>query len=252
MRTKKGEAIQFFDFADEKPQDRQKVWVLMDGSTRKAPVPAVFHTPSIEDKKYEWKEGTFEQWGDRWPDEARPQTKWAPYIVPGVDHGVDPLQLRHVGYDEHRLKVDFPSNGEMVLATEWAQQNDEMRTNGILKMLIPSPTQRDAKVAATIIQWLGTNVGGAFLNRVFRKDSGMADFHSGAVGFRMRSDVRQKQDEDRALMREMLLFIEKNVPGIKKAAPTDDNYLILQTLNNARRFAGLPVYDIERPAEEPA
>ena len=67
----------------------------------------------------------------------------------------------NVGYDDHRLDQHNPR--ELVFAHEWQKENSMW---AIVNELIPDATRRDHKVAATIIQWLGTNVGMGFLQKV--------------------------------------------------------------------------------------
>lgn len=70
-------------------------------------------------------------------------------------------------------------NPEAIYAAEWRKFQRQWRGCGLLPLLlspdgyrnalgevIPVPvSRRDAAVAATIIQWLGTNVGRGFVNR---------------------------------------------------------------------------------------
>lgn len=63
---------------------------------------------------------------------------------------------------------------EKVFALQWQQENDRQHTP-LLAWLLgdgtkPSPIdEREASVAATIIQWLGSPVGADFLYTVFKK-----------------------------------------------------------------------------------
>jgi len=78
--------------------------------------------------------------------------------------------IKHEGFYANRLNTDNPR--EVAFAEEWYLQNDR-RTgalNGTLAWLlgiggkpIQKITQHDASVAATVIQWLGSNVGFSFL-----------------------------------------------------------------------------------------
>ena len=81
----------------------------------------------------------------------------------------DSKLLEHVGYESQR--VVFASSGmdllERVLAFRWMERNND--TWCILDRLVCTDdnprgaTQRDAEVAATVIQWLGTAVGYSFM-----------------------------------------------------------------------------------------
>jgi hypothetical protein len=97
--------------------------------------------------------------------------------------------ISHVGHDSHRRST---SVAEDVFAEMWEKKNE--RKGGInfglgyLELLLNDPpssmgivedrkkprpwrdiSQRDAMVAATVIQWLGTNCGGAFLDECERE-----------------------------------------------------------------------------------
>ena len=85
--------------------------------------------------------------------------------------------LEHVGYMSHRTIWGHPSALlERSFSHEWLRQNRE--PEHFLTLLLESyfdddgldgrripVTERDAHVAATVIQWLGTNVGLSFLTR---------------------------------------------------------------------------------------
>ena len=79
--------------------------------------------------------------------------------------------IKHEGRSTHRFD-DNPL--ERVFADEWKEMNDgEGRGHGILAYLLAENpnrprnevSDRDAEVAATVIQWLGSNVGQCFLSR---------------------------------------------------------------------------------------
>lgn len=78
--------------------------------------------------------------------------------------------LEHVGYEAQRIVFESSPMDrlERVLAFRWMERNQEEWC--ILDRLVCNPpenpvgaTQRDAEVAATVIQWLGTAVGYSFL-----------------------------------------------------------------------------------------
>lgn len=55
---------------------------------------------------------------------------------------------------------------EKALADRWEDDNPPVGSRGtqpVLNALIPDCTQRDASVAATVVQWMGSQVGFAFL-----------------------------------------------------------------------------------------
>lgn len=89
--------------------------------------------------------------------------------IPGGIQKADPLE--HVGFESQR--VVFASSSmdmlERILAFRWMEENKAEWCT--LDRLVHNQedghgaTQRDAEVAATVIQWLGTAVGYSFLKR---------------------------------------------------------------------------------------
>lgn len=84
--------------------------------------------------------------------------------IPGGIQKAEPLA--HVGFEAQR--VVFPSGDlERTFAFRWVERNREEWC--LLDRLLSTEadprgaTERDAKVAATVIQWLGTNVGFGFI-----------------------------------------------------------------------------------------
>ncbi len=78
--------------------------------------------------------------------------------------------IRHEGKSTHRLK-DNPL--EAAFADEWTKQNNPSHSgSGTLAYLMGDGTHpgvvsdRDAMIAATVIQWLGSPVGQRFLIEV--------------------------------------------------------------------------------------
>lgn len=93
------------------------------------------------------------------------------------------LPVEHRSLQQRRLKNHGHVNPEAIYAAEWKQMNREWR-NLLGLILAPEDgprdlltqqrlpvcvTRRDAVVASTIIQWLGTNVGGSFVRRCQQK-----------------------------------------------------------------------------------
>lgn len=99
------------------------------------------------------------------------------------------VELNHTGNRPGRSRDLMP---ERVFAQEWEIENERMTAVNFgltaLELILNSgpgptqqalghnyraeidlPTQRDATVAASIIQWLGTNCGKSFLDRVERR-----------------------------------------------------------------------------------
>ena len=71
--------------------------------------------------------------------------------------------MKHEGFSKHRLHPDADNVREVQFAEAWVEEN---KVRGTLQHLIPRCEERDAQVAATIIQWLGSNVGNSFLSKV--------------------------------------------------------------------------------------
>lgn len=96
-------------------------------------------------------------------------------------------RIKHVSLSPERLK--HPAGvAERIFTDLWGKENDrklginggmalleilldkEKTLPGSLRLRVPSDiTQRDAEVAASVIQWLGTNCGQAFLFTVEKK-----------------------------------------------------------------------------------
>lgn len=97
-------------------------------------------------------------------------------------------EIEHVGYKPHRTIYDR-GDLERIFAYHWFERNDarSSRSTLLLQSLLNDSgdefepmTQRDARVAATVVQWLGTNVGFSFVCQAFR-DAGY--------------DIREKKDD---------------------------------------------------------
>lgn len=78
--------------------------------------------------------------------------------------------MAEVGYYPHRLNRELNPR-EVAFAEQWTQDNYDGR---LLTVLVGGKhgqvTKRDEKVAATIIQWLGSNVGMALIDGAMRKE----------------------------------------------------------------------------------
>lgn len=75
----------------------------------------------------------------------------------------------HTGLKAYRLSDDGPSSDrEKAFAEQWQQEQNQ----DLLAYLLGESnhkgevSERDAQVAATVIQWLGTSVGQAFVEKV--------------------------------------------------------------------------------------
>lgn len=83
-----------------------------------------------------------------------------PYI-PGV-------KKPHVGMHAYRLKVNAGNPMEVAFSKQWSQEQEQ---GHVLAHLIGKDfSDRDAEVAATVIQWLGSNVGMSFLEEAIIRE----------------------------------------------------------------------------------
>lgn len=77
--------------------------------------------------------------------------------------------LHHIGLAVNRLKIDHAAH-ERAFAEQWAVENEMTPTSPpLLLQLIPDCTQEQATAVATVIQWLGSNVGQGFLYAAGRR-----------------------------------------------------------------------------------
>ena len=85
--------------------------------------------------------------------------------------------IKHEGTNQHRLNQNML---EKVFADEWREMNSrEGRGYGTLEYIMAEKpnypngevTQRDAIVAASVVQWLGSPVGQSFIETVLHKAS---------------------------------------------------------------------------------
>jgi hypothetical protein len=76
----------------------------------------------------------------------------------------------HVGKSSDRLHPDADNPREVAFAMEWSDLNDHKKRKPTLAYLLDGFSDRDAEVAATVIQWLGSNVGMSFLEDVIKRE----------------------------------------------------------------------------------
>ena len=74
----------------------------------------------------------------------------------------------HVGKSSNRLHPDADNPREVAFALQWSKYQVEGHT--LAWLLGKDFSDRDAEVAATIIQWLGSNVGMCFLEDVIKRE----------------------------------------------------------------------------------
>ncbi len=79
------------------------------------------------------------------------------------------MKLKHEGLYLHRLSPQAENPREVAFRDEWILENTRGNGKSLLEVLISDCSQRDATVAATIIQWLGSPVGMSFLETVITK-----------------------------------------------------------------------------------
>ena len=90
--------------------------------------------------------------------------------------------IRVATYNIHRCRgLDGRTNPERIFLKRWRSENKSRQAfnggAGVLELILSEDsndyaadlTQRDATVAATVIQWLGTNCGRAFLHECERE-----------------------------------------------------------------------------------
>ena len=78
--------------------------------------------------------------------------------------------MKNEGFSAHRLSKAADNPREVAFAEQWDKENnDESWHWAVIEHLIPDVTERDRKVAATVIQWLGSPVGMAFLGDVLKR-----------------------------------------------------------------------------------
>jgi hypothetical protein len=74
----------------------------------------------------------------------------------------------HVGKSSNRLHPDADNPHEVAFAMEWTKAQEE--SHQLAWLLGNNFSDRDAEVAATVIQWLGSNVGMCFLEDVINRE----------------------------------------------------------------------------------
>lgn len=85
---------------------------------------------------------------------------------------------KHEGFNSNRLSKAADNPREVAFAKAWRNNNGKgpSHSKHTIDYLIPECTVRDEQVAATIIQWLGSNVGMAFLREVVLSNKNIRDF----------------------------------------------------------------------------
>lgn len=115
-----------------------------------------------------------------------------------TDHGsLQPSRLKKDRRDGRLQHV----NAERVYAAEWKRQNKYVSHEGwpFLALVLRRddgrpclPSRRDAAVAASVIQWLGTNVGSGFVMTCERKIDAARDALDKAADRRLLDQQRER------------------------------------------------------------
>lgn len=80
-------------------------------------------------------------------------------------------KIKHDGLFIKRLSELANNPREVTFAQLWKEENNANERRFLLQLLLQDElTQRDAEVAATVIQWLGSNVGMSFLTEACRRN----------------------------------------------------------------------------------
>lgn len=92
----------------------------------------------------------------------------------------DSVASKHTGIQYHRLTKAANNPDEVLFHDAWIE---EQRHGQILGRILGTnernprtPTESECKVAATVIQWLGTNCGRSFLREVVQKSENLKDW----------------------------------------------------------------------------
>jgi len=81
------------------------------------------------------------------------------------------------GYSANRLHPDADNPREVAFAAAWREINVAPGSTPVIYHLLPNPHDAvSQRVASTIVQWLGSNVGMGFLDRVVQSSPEVRDF----------------------------------------------------------------------------
>lgn len=84
-----------------------------------------------------------------------------------------PKKRRNVGIHSYRLKRDQNNPREVAFADQWELENQQ---GDIMMRLMGNgarntqPTPEQVTTAATVVQWLGSNVGTSFIREVIKRN----------------------------------------------------------------------------------
>lgn len=78
------------------------------------------------------------------------------------------LLAPHIGLSPYRLGPKADNPREVAFAEQWSKEQEQ---GNVLRHLIGRDfSDRDAEVAATVIQWLGSNVGMSFIEEAAKRE----------------------------------------------------------------------------------
>jgi hypothetical protein len=78
--------------------------------------------------------------------------------------------MKNEGFHKERLGEDRDNPREVAFAKRWEFENNGRPGNHLIDHMIPDATERDRQVAATVIQWLGSNCGMGFIYDTMEKE----------------------------------------------------------------------------------
>jgi hypothetical protein len=150
------------------------------------------------------------------------------------------MKLEHTGL--HVNRTFHPSSAlEKAFADQWHDENDVtrrwagttrvldalMRAAGTVDKNLMSPlgdsrpyhfpdgvTQRDATVAATVIQWLGSNVGRSFLEEALKRDGRWRLVYDPVAGTAREARIALERPREHHMNCDSLLTPSDSVAGI--------------------------------------
>jgi hypothetical protein len=98
--------------------------------------------------------------------------------------------MKHEGFHKNRLVPKADNPREIAFAGMWMQEQDcGPCSRSLIEVLISNCTQRDATVAATVVQWMGSGVGMCFLCDVINASPDVKRYVSDRCGLK-RNHVR--------------------------------------------------------------
>lgn len=97
--------------------------------------------------------------------------------------GFPRLKEPHVSINVARLHKSAGNTMEVAFAKAWEKENTTpLRSSPLLEHLVGGYTDRDAQVAASVVQWLGSQVGRRFLVDAIASCPELKSFVAGEIG----------------------------------------------------------------------